>query len=822
MSIRRAALVCVVMLLIAGSSACAQDTFKPAAHPFILWNADDIKALRHRIETEPWAKQAYAELVASREPYGDEMRDLFRYAVMGDAEAGARQKKALLSLLKQPHPLGRAMEFRVLAYDVLYDELSADERAAVEKMFRRYIEYSIVPGATINSPLFNDEKNYSRYDGEGKRYTRTNWLPNIIFPRKLSANLMAVALRDEELIRDCWAQHGSIQWYMDEYLGDWGFYFEEMSKMSATPGALLLYANGLERLGLNGLGFGYKGRQGATLRGHIHTVIDQTYPMLDLGSDRPMFPRMSPGDVRGAGPWQQFVVAGYYPDGDSPGRAEGTEMWRAPGAWGGTMRGNSPQWDRDKTEKMLPRLWFEFAQARWPEDGYAWFLAQMRPPDAKVYTPQLFFGIEPIDPAKAAPPPAPSWIAPQRGLVMLRAVESPDYWTSPAPAVGFRLPNEYAHHVNDQLAITEMMAFNRMLYINPHVDPGYAFKFSRSARSHHGVMVDGHIAVEGAWDRTGTREPKFTQDYTTRHDFTDPVKFVSCFTSGRYQGVAESRSLFLTRQYLLEISDLRSDAEHSFMWKAHALGRPVEGGGAKWAGGQIERNLFRELDQVHTAAPTGDGWVLSIAQDRPDDLAPDAPFDETWWQRRVGVRVELIASEGMKAYWAPSPRNRYFDREERREKPAPVLTDSTTIVATQWGKAARFVVVHTPFERKPLTEGASAVLASTDNAIAVRVVDDGQKWVDVLLLRLADGNGKSYAKPVTLTGPMGLSFTFADHAYLRIDRDADTVAAVGDLRAMVLNTTAKSMTLNGRPVKVTTQQVGTGHSVMRFGEAVRD
>ena len=41
------------------------------------------------------------------------------------------------------------------------------------------------------------------------RYTRTNWLPNIIFPWKLSANLAAAALGDEQLIRETWATHGS-------------------------------------------------------------------------------------------------------------------------------------------------------------------------------------------------------------------------------------------------------------------------------------------------------------------------------------------------------------------------------------------------------------------------------------------------------------------------------------------------------------------------------------------------------------------------------------------------------------------------------------
>jgi hypothetical protein len=113
--------------------------------------------------------------------------------------------------LKAPDPLGAALHWRILAYDLLYDKLSSDERAAIEERLKRYIQYAIKPGGTYDTSIYNNEKNYARYDGEEGRYTRTNWLPNIIFPWKLSANLAAAALGDEQLIRATWAEHGSIQ-----------------------------------------------------------------------------------------------------------------------------------------------------------------------------------------------------------------------------------------------------------------------------------------------------------------------------------------------------------------------------------------------------------------------------------------------------------------------------------------------------------------------------------------------------------------------------------------------------------------------------------
>ena len=244
--------------------------------------------------------------------------------------------------------------------------------------------------------------------------TRTNWLPNIIFPWKLSANLAAVVLGDEALIRETWSQHGSIQWYLDKYLADGGFYGEEFSKMGATPGALLLYGAAVRNLGLNELGFGYRGT-GATIRGHLESVLHFTFPAVDTGSSRWRFERMSAGDVRPWLPFAHATVEGYFPNG-----VGGNRRWQAHGAWGGTQRGRHAQWDgySNFTPKMQTRMWFEWGHRLWPDAGFDWFLTQMRTPEDLVYTPTLYFGLEPIDPGEVRPPSIESGVYPERGFVM--------------------------------------------------------------------------------------------------------------------------------------------------------------------------------------------------------------------------------------------------------------------------------------------------------------------------------------------------------------------------------------------------------------------
>src|SRR5207253_807186 len=115
--------------------------------------------------------------------------------------------------------------------------------------------------------------------------------------------------------------------------------------------------------------------------------------------------------------FQQCLVEGFLPDGKE-GFTGGNDRWITQGAWGGEVRGDNAQWDGfgGFTPKMIFPLWFEVAQQKWPQDRYDYFLAQMWPPGEDRYIPSLYFGLGPVDAAKVKPPPAPSWVAPERGV----------------------------------------------------------------------------------------------------------------------------------------------------------------------------------------------------------------------------------------------------------------------------------------------------------------------------------------------------------------------------------------------------------------------
>ena len=685
----------------AGTSGAAPAAGRGAVdHPFMFWTRQELADLRRRVKTDPHARAAFERLktdAADRKSRARAAKELLLFAVTDEAKLAEAQKKELLRVVRSPIPRGGAQWMTILRYDLLYDRLTAAERAAFEKMARIYIRNAVFDNAVFNPKIFNDSANYSRYDA--CKYTRTNWLPNIIWPRKVSANLFALALRDEELIRKTWAHYGSWKWYFDRYLCDVGFYSEEFSKMGATPGAMLMYCLAAEHLGLGELGFGYRGPSTgsgrATMRGHIRSLLHLGYPRIDVGTDRPQYPMVTMGDLRQTGSsqahslpspaFQHSIVGGYVRRGDE--WFGGNLRWRAHGAWGGQVRGRNPQWDGygNFTPKMQIPLWFELAAKRWPEDGYAYFLAQMRPPGEELYVPSLWFGLEAIDPAKVEPPPAPSAVWPERGIAMLRADESPAYWESSAPAVAMRLGSNYAHNVHDAFALLGFYAFNRPIYLNRQVWPGYASGWSRSIQSHCGVTVD-------------YAEPKFTDETRCHLASAGGYRSVAAASERVYPGVALVRGLTLTPRHLADITRLASKEPHDYTWILHALGR-MRADDRPWRPGKLPGKLT-PLRNVRVLRVGAKPWSVTIDQLCALDEASKAKLPRSWYDRRIGVRVSMLGAAGTTVYVADTPQPLVSRREGRKKVTVEVPSEvgGVTLIVTRRAATTSFISLHEPFE----------------------------------------------------------------------------------------------------------------------------
>lgn len=748
-------------------------------HPFMLWTGPEAAAIRKRLETDPAAKRQLERTLEEARKCDIRMPaivNLFKYMVLGDQAAGDAEKAYLLKFIGS-HPtrfytsIGGGRHFRTeenaLRYDVLYDTLTLEQRRQLEKTFRGFIKHHI-------------HEDYKR------RYTRTNWLPNMQWPRPMSAHLMAVALGDEEAIRRMFHSVGGWKWYLDEYIADGYFYMEEFGKFGSMPSSMLVWCWGLQRIGLDKWGFEYTGKGGATMRRYLESLFMIGLPRVENPGGTPHYKSIHMGDASAT----YDLVIGYDADG-SGGRAY----------WGGANMGGRDHLG-SKVPKFYAHYWFEIAHKQWPDAHFDYFLAQMRKPGEDIYYPSLLFGVGPIDPKRVSPPPARSFAAPERGFAMLRAGEGPAYWTSPKPAVALQFGMYYVHYVHDCFTLIEYYAFNRPLYRKRQFGPhrGYAggHPWRDTVRGHNGVVVDNKRIMPVDDGNNGCEHQEI------RNAFTDNVKFVAVRskpyvvkTTNRetgeeqtthkalYDGMDMERALFLTDEYLFDVFSLTTEKEPTrprlYHWNVHPIGKPVLDDPAKWVPTD-EFNGGRLWD-------LGEPWArrnrknmaagqFDLKNVKKRDIGAEPWFFTTKQENGIGVMLRMLGGPGTTLY---------HDTDGK---------DTTTIIVQRRTPSTVFAALHEPFSRNKTRIKTFERIAQNDRGIAVRIVGSEDSTInDRVLLTFAGRHGE----PITLTDGKE-RFTFSDHAYIRIA--GARVTASGALTAMKLHAPkrAAKLVLNGKPV----------------------
>ncbi|MEI7832925.1 MAG: hypothetical protein WCJ56_07005 [bacterium] len=775
-------LIAVLFLFLLGISP-AFAAITPAAHPFILWNKQDVAEMKKKAATEDWAKKQQADLLAGK--YGDTtFTRLYRYQVLGDEEVGKAELDYLMHITAQsPQQVYGNIYQRMdsyldaLRYDVLYDIMTPEQRNSVEASFREYIKF------VIDKPYVND---------------RLSILPNMQMPYILSSTTLAIALQDEKLINEMWAVPSGYQWFFNEYLSDGGLYNEEFNKMGSLVGEFLIIARGFDRIGLPELGYGYTGKGGASLRSYVESLMWMGYPRTDQPGGTPSYSRISMGDTRGAGPLQGVIVYGY----DRSGNANNA-LWGGANMNGRDHKGN-------KVVKLNTPQWFEIMAAKYPEGNFSYFLAQLRPPKEGKYTPTPFWGLEPIDPAKVVAPAAPSRVYPERGFAMLRANETPKYWESPDPAVALQFATLYVHYTSDCFSLLGYYAYNRPIYVNRAIFNGYnAGPWDFSVQGHAGVVVDNLQA-----------QP--IGEVPTRQEFSPLVKFTSARgimlhpekpytgkevrSGGMYKGAATevypgvdlSRSLFLTKEYLFDVYQLSSEKPRTYDWLVHAPGVLIPTDLGNWhPAKELHTDRFAITDESKFDAGA-DPVAITIQQNCALPDVEKSNFGKEWYDRKIGVRVRLLGEPGTSAYTYTTPTCYMPGTEGAPPTPNPTPEYGGISVDIQRKTTSTaFIALHEPYEKGTPKIDDFQRIAQTADAVAVSVTGKANGVNDRLLLRW----GNKAGEVITLAGN-GESFTFADHGYLRIS--TDKVETTGDLRALTLKVVGTpKLFINGKEVTAT-------------------
>jgi hypothetical protein len=407
-----------------------------------------------------------------------------------------------------------------------------------------------------------------------------------------------------------------------------------------------------------------------------------------------------------------------------------------------------------------------------------------------AYGASRLFGAAVIEPGMGVMA-ASSGVDKERGVATLRWDESPGDggWAAPAVALGLATAN--GHGAPDQLSIAGYYVFDKRIYPNrkASVDgAGLDPTWSDSVRSRCAVIVDG-------------LEPRPVGVVATRQAFGPLVKYVAATAKGGvYPDVTQTRALFLTKEYLFDLSHLYSPRGRNYLWQVHTLGHLTPDNPQDFAPTRYLLGTLQDLVEERSWVANDRGWSMTAVR---TSTGPDAAEQKPGGRRfegRVGVRVTMLGEPGQLAFTATSPVTP--GRRDRLNHGADE-EGGATIVAARNAAVATFAVLHEPFMGRAKIHSLRR-LQQVEDAIGVAVTGEGVE--DRILFRW----GSDFDRLVTLGGP-GESFTFGDRAYLRISRER--IDACGDLRGLTMRAAGSpKLFLNGKE-----QPVSVAEGVLTYG-----
>ena len=673
------------------------------------------------------------------------------YVLTGDQRYATATRRLLLDMARSEQAAMKKLDLKLQpeygawspwgmyawAYDLTYDTFSDRERQLVESWLREACRLVI--------------------QGE-KLWTTT---PNLVFGKHFNVGLVGFCLGDQALIdwglNDLGAHgpgKGGFYQVMDAMIQD-GYFWAEAPIYALhydVHGMLALAEAALHYNGTDLYHYVSK-KSGASLKNVVDGYVRLGYPLEQTGIGK--------GSVR---------MATF---------ADGSTSYTPRGELYDTYLVNPA----DPLDPRMPSFSgeLEIAYKRYKDPGYAWLLSLNPKRDANISYGRAVWGIsalthgEPL-PDRLTPPPAPSGVYAGQGFALLRADESPAYWTSGGLAAVVMLGKWLGHGHSDDYNLI-LHGKGRLLYPDLNViqyEPSY-LNWTHEGIAHNTLLVDHQSPTHGP--------------FTTRHDFNQDVKHFA-ITGSAYPGIKQTRALLLTKEYLADFfqaADTEAPARsHVFDWVLHGLGRlyPGNPGAYRRTDALVPHYWWVDNERGRTTDVNFQAdWIQRSAGVTPGLQG----FGKEWFQQEVGVRMTMLGSKDTQVYVGDGPMTNgppYHRLDGNPEGSLPLL------VARREGPAAVFAAVHEPYEGRPRIRQVRRV--ADDKGAAVMMVQTAE-FTDYLMTAFDD-------RIHTLTSGEGEVFTFSDYGYMRHEK-AGVLRARGKIFGFrtFYHSSYGGTTINGKP-----------------------
>lgn len=733
--------VALLVLAAFGGAAFAVEPRQPnnvtVRHPNLLLNRDEIEQVKAKVREHAWAARLLERVKEKAQKDGGGLEAALAYALTGEDKYAKAVRDRLLSDARDQAPRYEKLDLKAepewgrwnwwgataWAYDLAYDAFTPADRAEIERWLRTAARTIIAQEQVLTTT------------------------PNLVFDEHWRVGMIGYCLGDAELIE--WAlndpgrhgpSRGGFYPVMDTMIRDGQFWAEapiyalhyDVHGMFALAEAALRY-DGTDLYQF------VSPKSGASLKKLVDGYLQMAFPL----------ERTGPGGGR--------IRLATFGDGST-----------------GCLI-NGKMHDTFLDDSFMAVL--EVAYKRYRDQGYAWVLSL--DPDRAAYVRDgrpafsyvaLTHG-EPV-PKQPQPPAAPSGLYESMGFAVIRADESPRYWTAGGLAAVVRLGAAVGHGHADYFSLI-LHGHGRLLYPDLNViqyEPRW-LNWTAEGIAHSTLLIDGDSPAPGK--------------QATRHDFAPEVKFFAVEGSAFERSVQE-RALLLTADYLADVFRAADTdgRERTFDWVVHGLGRLYPGNPAAYRPSSDLVPHYGWIDRERSRAFEGT-WQADWVQSR----AGIAEREGKEPQNEAGVRVTVLGAAGTRIYvgdgpLVDSPPNHRLDGHAEPSLPLAVVRRKAS--------GTTYAAVHEPYSGRPPSVRGVSLLQESAEGIAMKVEADG--FFDRLLVGFGSSSGM-----ILLRSPDGEAFRFAGYGYVRVvGRNVVARGKFAGLRLRVADQGDLSLTVNGK------------------------
>jgi hypothetical protein len=743
------------------TTAIRADAPPTGRHPNLLLNRAEIELVKKKIKDRAWAARLFERVKALADDHGRTTHNpreaALVYALTGELGYADAVRQALLGHARRLLPQYAALDVKLQpdygawgplatwawSYDLTYDVFAPGAREEIEHLLRTAAR-TIIAGLAVRAAG-----------------------PDLDFGKHIEVGLVGYCLRDRELID--WALNdpgrhgpafGGFYRVLDTNVRDRYFWGEAPRyALGRSLQGMLALAEAARHFDGTDLYHHVSPKSGAGIKSLIDGYLRLAYPLERTG--------LGLGSLR---------MATF---GDSSTR------YTPKGELVDTFLVNPIPGGPKQEVTLTGEL--EIAYARYHDPGYAWLLALNPDRDAYIDTSVRgnsgkVWGYVALThgetlPADPPPPPAPGGVYPGQGIAVLRSDESPAYWTSGAVAVVLRLGSAIGHGHPDYFHLI-LHGKGRLLYPDLELityEPTY-LNWAHEGIGHNTLLVDHQSPRPGP--------------FATRQDLAPEVKFVAV-TGSAYEAVGQTRALFLTPDYLADLfraADTQG-RERTFDWVVHGLGRLYPGRPAAYRPTQALLPYYWWVDNER-GRTADSAWQADWVQHSAGATPGLQLLGREWFADTVGVRLTMLGVTGTEVYTGDGP---LTDGPPYHRLDGNTEGSSPLVLARRHSSATTFSAIHEPYRGRPLLRSVRLV---QETATAVGMAVEAEAFSDRVLVAF------NPSRKQTL-GAAGESFTFHDHAYLRLAAGRLTVRGqLSAFRLRVSGTGAISATRDGQPLIV--------------------